>query len=169
MARRPIAWLPYRRLMPGRVRPRCIASGNDHGMMRMRQLDQLPVPAHGSVNLQPDGYHIMVMDVKRPVARRRAATAACYISPRRATVENVDVAVESLTAQSLIGLHHRSLPRDGKPPAGRPAAVTLGTAFAGNDASRMRDSADGYAHSRRVAASGLGGSPCGGLMARACL
>jgi copper(I)-binding protein len=38
------------------------------GVMKMRQMtDGLPVPAQGSVALEPNSYHLMVMELKRPL------------------------------------------------------------------------------------------------------
>ena len=38
------------------------------GMMKMRELtDGLPVPAKGSVALEPSSYHLMLLDLKKPL------------------------------------------------------------------------------------------------------
>jgi copper(I)-binding protein len=38
------------------------------GVMKMRELtDGLPVPAKGSVTLEPNAYHLMFLDLKRPL------------------------------------------------------------------------------------------------------
>jgi Copper chaperone PCu(A)C len=38
------------------------------GTMKMRQLtDGLPIPARGSVTLEPASYHLMFLDLKRPL------------------------------------------------------------------------------------------------------
>jgi periplasmic copper chaperone A len=38
------------------------------GMMKMRELtDGLPIPAQGSVTLEPGSYHLMFLDLKRPL------------------------------------------------------------------------------------------------------
>ena len=38
------------------------------GMMRMREVDQLPVPAGGSLRFRPGGPHLMITGLKRPLA-----------------------------------------------------------------------------------------------------
>jgi periplasmic copper chaperone A len=38
---------------------------NDGGVMKMRQLETLPLPAGETVALQPGGNHIMLLDIKR--------------------------------------------------------------------------------------------------------
>jgi copper(I)-binding protein len=38
---------------------------NDGGVMKMRPVKSIPVPAKGKVELKPGGYHIMLLDLKR--------------------------------------------------------------------------------------------------------
>ena len=40
---------------------------NDKGVMRMRQVDKIDVPAGKSVTLQPGGFHVMLMGLKQPL------------------------------------------------------------------------------------------------------
>jgi copper(I)-binding protein len=42
------------------------AMGSD-GMMSMKQVTSIPVPATGTVGLKPGGYHVMLMGLKRPL------------------------------------------------------------------------------------------------------
>jgi len=37
---------------------------NDHGVMKMRPVASLPIPANGTVVLKPGGYHIMLVRLK---------------------------------------------------------------------------------------------------------
>ena len=37
------------------------------GLMRMAPVTRVPVPAHGDVALAPGGYHLMLIDLKRPL------------------------------------------------------------------------------------------------------
>ena len=37
------------------------------GMMKMNAVDRLPLPAGKSVELKPGGYHVMLMDLARPL------------------------------------------------------------------------------------------------------
>ena len=41
----------------------------DGGVMKMRALSQLDLPAGKAVDLKPGGYHIMLMDLKAPLAK----------------------------------------------------------------------------------------------------
>ena len=40
---------------------------NDKGVMRMRQVAKVDVPAGKSVSLQPGGFHVMLMGLKKPL------------------------------------------------------------------------------------------------------
>jgi copper(I)-binding protein len=40
---------------------------HEEGVMRMRKLDALPLPAGQSVALEPGGDHIMLLDLRRPL------------------------------------------------------------------------------------------------------
>lgn len=40
---------------------------NDQGVMRMRPVENIPVPAGGTAKLQPGGLHLMIMMLKQPL------------------------------------------------------------------------------------------------------
>ena len=40
---------------------------HDKGVMRMRRVDAIEVPAHSRVELKPGSYHVMLIDLKRPL------------------------------------------------------------------------------------------------------
>jgi periplasmic copper chaperone A len=40
---------------------------NDGGVMRMRHIDSLELPAGKTVVLEPGGYHVMLLDIDRPL------------------------------------------------------------------------------------------------------
>lgn len=40
---------------------------NDGGVMRMRQVKEIAVPAKGEVALKPGGYHVMLINLKAPL------------------------------------------------------------------------------------------------------
>ncbi|MDP1652772.1 MAG: copper chaperone PCu(A)C [Rhodocyclaceae bacterium] len=40
---------------------------DDKGVMRMRQVKEIVVPAKGEVQLRPGGYHVMLIDMKTPL------------------------------------------------------------------------------------------------------
>lgn len=39
----------------------------DNGVMRMRRVDAIDVPANGAVELKPGSYHVMLIDLKQPL------------------------------------------------------------------------------------------------------
>ncbi|MDE2579144.1 MAG: copper chaperone PCu(A)C [Hyphomicrobiales bacterium] len=39
----------------------------ENGVMKMRQIQGLDIPAHGAVQLKPGGYHLMFEGLKRPL------------------------------------------------------------------------------------------------------
>lgn len=41
--------------------------GDGGGMMTMKEVERIPVPAGGSVKLEPGGYHVMLMDLAAPL------------------------------------------------------------------------------------------------------
>ena len=43
------------------------AEVEEHGMQHMRQLEGLEVPAHGSVELAPGRFHLMLIDIAGPL------------------------------------------------------------------------------------------------------
>ena len=40
---------------------------NDKGIMKMRAVKKIVIPANGSIKLQPGGFHIMLMGLKKPL------------------------------------------------------------------------------------------------------
>lgn len=40
---------------------------NDNGVMRMRQVESIEIPAGGATTLQPGGLHLMLMMLKQPL------------------------------------------------------------------------------------------------------
>ncbi len=47
---------------------------HQNGMMQMRHLQQLEVPAHGSAVFKPGADHLMLMDLKQPLAKGQTVT-----------------------------------------------------------------------------------------------
>jgi len=40
---------------------------NDNGVMRMRKVPAITIPANGSVELKPGSFHVMLIDLKQPL------------------------------------------------------------------------------------------------------
>jgi copper(I)-binding protein len=43
----------------------------DNGIMRMRRIESLPVPAKGEVTLAPGGMHLMLVDLRKPLVEKQ--------------------------------------------------------------------------------------------------
>lgn len=67
---------------------------HDNGMMRMRQVEAINIPAQSSVALQPGGYHMMLLDIN-PELRNQEKIAFDLRFSNGETVR-IDAAVRSL-------------------------------------------------------------------------
>ena len=62
---------------------------NDKGIMKMRAVKKIAIPANGSIKLQPGGFHIMLMGLKKPLLEgdkfdltlifKKAGTVLCSV------------------------------------------------------------------------------------------
>ena len=62
---------------------------NDKGIMKMRAVKQIVIPGDGSIRLQPGGFHIMLMGLKKPLVEgdkfdltlifKKAGTVLCSV------------------------------------------------------------------------------------------
>ncbi|VCU70342.1 hypothetical protein PIGHUM_02413 [Pigmentiphaga humi] len=68
----------------------------DGDIMRMRQVDEIPVPAGQTVELKPGGYHIMFMQLKAPLKAGTSFPATLVF--RKAGEVKVDFKVEAAGA-----------------------------------------------------------------------
>jgi periplasmic copper chaperone A len=64
---------------------------HDGGVMRMRRVEEIAVPAAGKVTLKPGGLHIMLMDLKQPL--KEGETIDLTLTFRRAGEVQVKVPV----------------------------------------------------------------------------
>ncbi|RXZ64184.1 copper chaperone PCu(A)C [Pelagerythrobacter rhizovicinus] len=75
------------------------------GVMRMRQLAEgLEIPAGGTVTLAPGGYHIMLMDLQRPLTRGDAVPLTLEFE--KAGRIEVNLAVQPIGAAGPGEAHH---------------------------------------------------------------
>jgi copper(I)-binding protein len=72
----------------------------DNGVMRMRAIGQLPLPAGKSVELKPNGYHVMLLDLTRPLNDGDAVPLILTVQDASGTKTNLQVnaVVRPLTA-----------------------------------------------------------------------
>ena len=52
---------------------------NDGGVMRMRRVDTLDLPAGKTVALEPGGYHVMLLDIERPLKAGERITVTLVV------------------------------------------------------------------------------------------
>jgi hypothetical protein len=80
---------------------------NEGGMMHMRPINGLDVPANGSATLKPGGFHIMLMDLKTPL--KEGTTYPLTLTFEKAGPLTVQVQVErppGSPAPSESGMDH---------------------------------------------------------------
>lgn len=72
----------------------------DGGVMKMRPLDKLDLPANKTVNLKPGGYHVMLTDIRRELkAGERVPLTLTVQDPRGAKLTlQVDAEVRAAAA-----------------------------------------------------------------------
>ncbi len=72
----------------------------DGGMMKMRAVARLPLPAGKPVALKPGGYHLMLMDLKSPLKEGEAVEVTLNFEDKdgRRSSQQVKVPVRALTA-----------------------------------------------------------------------
>jgi copper(I)-binding protein len=56
-------------------RPELHTHVNDNGVMRMRQIDAIEIPAGGKATLEPGGLHLMFIDLREPLQEGQTITA----------------------------------------------------------------------------------------------
>lgn len=63
----------------------------DGGVMRMRAVDRIDLPAGKSVKLQPGGYHVMLIDIRRQLKPGETVQLSLSFEGRDRTLERVEV------------------------------------------------------------------------------
>jgi len=67
----------------------------DNGVMKMRQMEDLPLPAKQTVKLGPGGEHLMLMGLKKPLKEGETI-------PLTLTVQYADKRTEKIKVQALV-------------------------------------------------------------------
>jgi hypothetical protein len=91
---------------------------HDGNLMKMRPVDGLAIPAGGTISLAPGGYHIMLTDLKQPLAAGQAFPLLLRFE-KAGTVEGT-VAVKAMGAAMDMGgaghdVQHMNMPGMSKP------------------------------------------------------
>ncbi len=66
----------------------------DKNVMRMRAVPKLDLPAGKTVELKPGGYHMMLIDLKKPLKKGDSVPLRLKIENRDKTVSTVEVKAE---------------------------------------------------------------------------
>ena len=80
----------------------------DGNVMRMRAVPALELPAGKAVELKPGGYHVMLMDLKKPLAAGETVPISLVIETagKRETVE-VKAPVRPMATSSAPAMQHK--------------------------------------------------------------
>ncbi len=81
-------------------------SKQENGVMQMRQVDGIDVPAHGSVALKPGGYHIMLMGLAKPLAAGETFPVTLTFAKAGAISVTVAVKVAGAAEPSTTSMDH---------------------------------------------------------------
>jgi len=76
----------------------------DGGMMKMRAVPEVPLPAGKPVALSPGGYHVMLMDLAQPLKEGDSVTVTLTFVDKdgRKTTQDVKAPVRALTAPAAM-------------------------------------------------------------------
>ena len=74
----------------------------DGNIMKMRRVDAVEVPANGSVALQPGGFHIMLIGLKKPL--QEGGSFPLTLTFEKAGTVDVEVAVEGVGSMGPQGM-----------------------------------------------------------------
>jgi len=79
----------------------------ENGVMRMRAMSSLPLPAGKTVELRPGGYHVMLLDLVAPLKEGDSIPVVLTFADTsgRKTTQEVKATVRALTAGSATPKH----------------------------------------------------------------
>jgi periplasmic copper chaperone A len=80
----------------------------DGGVMRMRHVEAIPLPAGKPVALEPGGYHVMLMHVARPLKEGETVPLTLTVEDKGGKRESltVQVPVKALTTPAPMRMKH---------------------------------------------------------------
>ena len=79
-------------------------------VMKMRQVDAIDVPANGSVELKPGGYHVMLMGLKAPL--KEGETFPLHLTFEKAGEVIINVDVGGVGAKMTPTMDHSKMKMD---------------------------------------------------------
>lgn len=75
---------------------------NENGVMKMRQIPSINIPAEGETALQPGGLHIMLIDLKQPL--KSGETIQVELTFKDGSHKTVSMPVKSIKGMNM--MHH---------------------------------------------------------------
>ena len=66
----------------------------DGGVMKMREIKKLDLPAGQTVSLKPGGYHVMLMDLKKPLTKGEVVPIILKVQGKDGKTSEVQVKAE---------------------------------------------------------------------------
>lgn len=83
---------------------------NDNGVMRMREVKQIPLPAGQTVHLKSGGYHIMFLDLKREL--KAGNVIPITLTFQNGRTKRVKAIVKALPAPAAVHNHQHDHQHD---------------------------------------------------------
>ncbi len=78
----------------------------DGGVMRMREVKKLDLPAGQTVALKPGGYHIMLMDLKKPLTNGEVVPITLKIQAKDGKISEQTLKAEVRPLGNAVEQHH---------------------------------------------------------------
>ena len=78
----------------------------DGNMMKMRAVPKLDLPAGKAVTLQPGSYHVMLLDLKKPLAKGDIVPLTLKVQGRDGKTESVDIKAEVRDLTAMMPMDH---------------------------------------------------------------
>ena len=77
----------------------------DQNVMRMRAVPKLDLPAGKTVELKPGGYHVMLIDLKRPLKKGDSVPLKLHIENKDKSVTTIEIKAEVRDATATPPAH----------------------------------------------------------------
>lgn len=78
----------------------------DGGVMKMRPLEKLELPANKTVNLKPGGYHVMLIDIKRELKAGERVPLTLTLQDQKGGKATLQLDAEVRAAAAAGHMHH---------------------------------------------------------------
>jgi len=75
-----------------------------NGMMKMAMIPNLPIPAQGKVELSPGGFHIMLINLKKPVNKGDIVSITLHFQDGSLIVVNAQAKLQQEDSSSMAGM-----------------------------------------------------------------